>query len=92
MDLVKNILAYLKGKESGAEAKAPEGVCPNCWGKQEYDGVVRELVEDKQIDVNNHSANHAFIQDFVVNHVNGIQLKKGNSGLVCSRCHTEYPV
>jgi len=62
------------------------GACPNCWGEQEYDNVVRELVVDKQLDINNHEAKHAFIQDFVVNHVSGIHLQKGDSGLQCPRC------
>ena len=62
------------------------GVCPNCWGEQVYDNVVRELIEDKQIDVNNHESGHAFIQEFVVNHVSGIHLQKGDNGLQCPRC------
>jgi len=65
-------------------------VCPNCWGDQEYDNVVRDLPADKQIDVNNHSTRHAFIQDFVVNHVEGIQLKKGGNGMVCQKCQLKY--
>jgi len=66
------------------------GVCPNCWGSQEYDNVVRELTVDKQIDINNHSSKHAFIQDFVVNQVEGIHLKKGDSGLTCTKCKINY--
>ncbi|MFK7954382.1 MAG: hypothetical protein AB8B73_16135 [Ekhidna sp.] len=62
------------------------GACPNCWGEQEYDNVVREMVLDKQIDVKNHEAKHSFIQDFVVNHVSGIHLQKGESGLQCQKC------
>lgn len=62
------------------------GACPNCWGEQEYDKVVRELIFDKQLDVNNHEAKHSFIQDFVVNHVNGIHLQKGDRGLECPKC------
>ncbi len=69
---------------------AQAGACPNCWGQQEYDGKVRELIEDKQIDVNNHETKHAFIQDFVVNHVSGIHLKKGESSLSCPRCKRIY--
>jgi len=62
------------------------GACPNCWGDQEYDNTVRDLVKDKQLDVNNRDAKHAFIQDFVVNHVSGIHLKRGNNGYECPRC------
>ena len=68
----------------------PEGVCPNCWGLQEYGGKAIDLMEDKQIDVNNHNSRHAFIKDFVVNHVSGIQLKKHDQGHLCPTCQTQY--
>lgn len=38
--------------------------------------MIRDMYIDKQIDVNNHDANYAFIQDFVVNRINGIRLTK----------------
>ena len=47
-------------------------------------------MEDKQIDVNNASSRHAFIQDFVVNHASGIQLKKHAQGYVCPTCQRNY--
>jgi hypothetical protein len=50
------------------------------------------MYEDKQIDVNNHQAHHAFIQDFVVNMIEGIHLKKGDTGWECPTCHTVYPL
>ncbi|WP_405396261.1 hypothetical protein [Maribacter sp. Asnod2-G09] len=67
--------------------KVPEGVCPNCWGDQEYGNVVRKKYKDLQIEVNNHSSKHAFIQNFVVTHLTGIQLKSKVSGLECPTCH-----
>lgn len=85
MSLIKNIASYF---QSSSEKKpvAPEGLCPNCWGNQEYDNVIRELMVDKQIDVNNHEASHAFIQKFVVERVNGITLQKGVNGYTCPTC------
>lgn len=68
----------------------PEDVCPNCWGQQEYGGQVIDLKEDKQIDVNNSVSRYTFIQDFVVKHVNGIQLKKHEQGYLCPSCQTQY--
>lgn len=47
--------------------------------------------KDKQIDVNNHEANYAFIQDFVVTHLNGIHLKKGNNSFECPTCRLKFP-
>ena len=77
-----NIFSKIFSKKELVEGNA----CPNCWGELEYDGIVRELIKDKQIDINNHEAKHAFIKDFVINQVSGIHLQKGNDGLQCLRC------
>lgn len=79
---------FTKSKEP---IEAPEGVCPNCWGHQNYDTEVRDLLNDKQIDVNNHNQKHAFIQQFVVEHLDGIKLKKheGNTRM-CQKCKVVY--
>lgn len=68
----------------------PKGVCPNCWGKQEYGGKAIDLMEDKQIDVNNLKSRNSFIKDFVVTQLSGIMLKKHGQGYVCSRCQVNY--
>ena len=91
MGLVENITAYLKGKVAGKEIAAPEGICPNCWGSQEYAGAVRELEEDFQVDVNAGNAQHAFIQKFMVKYVDGIKLRNKIDGLTCERCKMVYP-
>lgn len=65
---------------------SPEGICPNCWGRQEYGPTVRRLYRDKQIEVNNKGARHTFIQRFVVNRIDGIRLRKGNTGHDCPTC------
>ena len=74
-----------KSKEE-TKGKTPEGLCPNCCGDQEYDKLIREMHYDKQIDVNNHTAQHAFIQKFVVNKVEGIKLEKTVQGINCPTC------
>lgn len=73
-------------KESVKEA--PEGVCPVCWGHQQYGEEIRKVYKDKQIDVNNHAANQSFIQDFVTTNLTGIQLKKTDKGSQCPTCQT----
>ena len=80
------LFSKLFSKEELVQAQ----VCPNCWGEQEYDGKARELIKDKQIDVSNHESKHAFIQDFVVNHVSGIKLQKDDKGLHCAKCGRTY--
>jgi hypothetical protein len=85
MGIITNLLNYFTPSDS-QNPETPDGLCPNCWGNQEYDNIIREMYEDKQIDVNNKEANHAFIQEFVVNRVSGITLKKGANGYTCPTC------
>ncbi len=84
--MIEKLIAFFKRPASETKNETPEGYCPNCWGSQKYGEVIRELYEDKQIDVNNHQANYSFIRDFVVNKIDGIRLKKGNKGYKCPKC------
>lgn len=88
--MINTLINFFKKSKKETEGKSPEGYCPNCWGTQEYDNEIRELYKDKQIDVNNHESNYAFIQDFVVKHIDGIKLKRGNNSLECPTCHTNF--
>ena len=84
--MFESVVNYLKKKDKGEDVAAPDGVCPVCWGYQEYDNQIREIVNDHQINVNAGRENYAFIQDFVVNHVDGIKLKNTIHGTECPRC------
>jgi len=88
--MIEKLIAFFKKTAQETNNETPEGVCPNCWGNQEYDSVIRELYQDHQIDVNNGQANHNFIQNVLVNKIEGIKLKKGNYGLVCPNCRVNY--
>ena len=88
--MIQTLMDFFAMTKEETKDKAPDGFCPNCWGTQEYDNTIRELYKDKQIDVNNREARHAFIQEFVVERVKGIQLKKGNNGIECPTCHAKY--
>lgn len=76
-DIFDDITSYFKNKNSKKEEASPKGTCPVCWGFQEYDGKIRRLLEDKQIDVNNHKDSYMIIQDFMKNNIDGIKLKEG---------------
>ena len=77
MDFVDQLIAYFKKPKKEIEGTAPAGTCSLCWGYQEYDGKIRKLLEDKQIDVNNHQDAYMKIQKFIVQYIEGIKLKKG---------------
>lgn len=84
--MIETLINFFKKPAKETKGEIPEGFCPNCWGEQEYDNTIRELYKDKQIEVNNHAANYAFIQDFIVTRIEGIHLKKGANGLECPTC------
>ena len=84
--MIERLITFFKKSASETKSEVPDGLCPNCWGKQEYDNVIRQLYADKQIDVNNHQAHYSFIKEFVVERLDGIHLQKGNNSLECPTC------
>jgi len=50
--------------------------CPNCWGDQEYENVIRKKYRDPQIGVNNFRSKYSFVRKFMVTYLSGIKLKR----------------
>ncbi len=71
-----------------SEEIANSGVCPNCWGKQEYDGQYIDYVKDQTKSNISGDKLHqkAFIQQFVETYLTGIQLKNDGNHKVCTAC------
>ncbi|MFT4753154.1 MAG: hypothetical protein ACI85Q_000692 [Salibacteraceae bacterium] len=88
--MIETLLQFFAKTKEETKGKTPEGICPNCWGEQEYNNQIREMYADKQIEVNNREANYSFIQEFVVTHIEGIKLKKGNNSFECPTCKMKY--
>ena len=87
MDIIDNITHYFTDQDHKEEASCLEGTCPVCWGHQNYDGKIRDLLEDRQIDVNNHKDSYMVIQDFMKQNIDGLQLKEG----ITKECPTCSP-
>lgn len=88
MDIIDNITDYFKDENNNKEASSPEGTCPVCWGHQNYDGKIKEILEDKQIDINNHKDSYMVIQDFMKQNIDGVKLKEGITK-DCPTCQPE---
>jgi len=86
MSFVETLAAFLKRPAAETKGKTPPGVCANCWGYYEYDGMYREFVRDKHIDVMDGRAHLNFMEDFVETHINGIRLQEKPEGLICPTC------
>jgi len=63
MNLIENIKAYFKNKSNKkVTTKAPDGVCPNCWGKQEWEGEYYKFMKGENENPSNETYN-SFIKD-----------------------------
>ncbi|MBK8501554.1 MAG: hypothetical protein IPL46_04735 [Saprospiraceae bacterium] len=89
MDLFGKLFSYFKQPKEETKGRAPEGVCPVCWGYQEYDDKIRILFEDEQIDVIRHRKKYTRIRKFVKEYIEGIRLKKGKIQ-TCPTCGEVY--
>lgn len=91
MYIVDQLVSFFQKPEEETKGNSPQGLCPVCWGYQEYDGKIRKLFKDKQIDVNNHRDSYMLLQDFVVNHIKGIKLKDSVTES-CPDCGSENKI
>ena len=77
MKLISDLISFFSQPETETKEKSPNGLCPVCWGYQQYDGKIRHLIKDKQIDINNHKESRPFFEEVIKKHVDGITLKEG---------------
>ena len=85
MSFIEKIASFFKGEGQIDENTLVEAhVCPNCWGKQEYAGEIKEYVKIKE-----DLGQKAFVAKFVETHINGIKLEKNGDTLVCKKCNVK---
>ncbi len=88
MTIIESIKKYFKNKiENKETSSAPEGVCPNCWGKQEWDGHFYELMRAKNITPETDTYN-SFKKEIVTKYIDGIVLKEDT--YTCTTCNMKY--
>ncbi len=92
MNLVKSLLNFLKKKDTPEEQPFPSGVCPNCWGREEYGGHFYERVVKENLNVNDKDPKVGWINDYANKHLKGIALKPSGNGeeMVCEKCNMSY--
>ncbi len=89
MNFFEQILEYFKRPVEETKDRAPEGVCPVCWGYQEYDRKIRTILEDEALDVIHRKKKYVYIRKFLKEHIDGIRLKKPEIH-ICPKCGTEH--
>ena len=88
MTLYTTLKTFLATKEKPTET--PEGVCPNCWGRQEYQGKFFEAVKREGIDTQNITEKKGWIQAYAEKHLSGITLTQSESHTTCASCGLKY--
>jgi hypothetical protein len=68
----------------------PEGMCPNCWGREEYGGHFYEAIKNHKIDLNNVEEKKGWIQAYAVKHFDGIKLDEKGGQYECVKCNNIY--
>ena len=85
--LFENIKNYFKKKSQNQETGlAPEGICPNCWGKQEWEGQFYEHMRAENIAPESDTYNN-FIKN-VTRKLGEITLKEGS--YTCTTSQISY--
>jgi hypothetical protein len=85
------IIAYIKANPSLKKNEAPEDLCPNCWGREEYGGKFYEVLKNKNVDINTAHHELGWIQDYAVKHFEPIKLDSSNKdNIVCKQCKLIY--
>jgi hypothetical protein len=87
MSITESIKNYFTKKSNNKETGlAPEGVCPNCWGKQEWEGNIYKQIKAKNITPESNTYN-SFINE-VVTKLDKITLKEDT--YECTTCNVKY--
>ena len=83
MNIIENLKAYFKNKSLNKDIlKSPENICPNCWGKQEWDGEYYKFIKGENNNPSTETYDN-FIKD-VARKLDKITLK--NNAYVCETC------
>ncbi len=90
MKLEQSLKNFIEKHEHEKEGESPEGLCPNCWGTQEYEGKFYEAVRNWDADVDTKNIDIGWIRDYVNKHLINISLKPHQEGQVCEHCKVIY--
>jgi hypothetical protein len=90
MTIAQTLLKWLRASDQAPANYAPDGYCPNCWGRSEYAGNFYDAVKNNSVDVNSTSPNVGWIQEYAATHLSGIKLAPSNNDLVCPSCKVQY--
>jgi len=87
MNIIASLKNYFETKFKGDNTlNSPEGICPNCWGKQEWDNEYYTKIRVKNITSDDNIYNN-FINE-VAEKLGKVTLKEDI--LICETCKTSF--
>jgi len=87
MNVLKNLKDYFKKKENNEHTgAAPKGVCPNCWGRYEWEGEYYKFMKGQDGNPSKEIYN-SFVQD-VARKLDKITIKENT--YTCETCKVNY--
>ena len=90
MKMIDALIDFLKKSPSQPKEETPKGLCPNCWGREEYGGQFFEAVKNHNVDINSKDPSIGWVQDYANKYLTGIELKAKDDQLVCQNCKLSY--
>ena len=88
MTLYNTLKSFLANSDQSTET--PENLCPNCWGRQEYQGKFFEAVKREGIDTQNLTEKKGWIQAYAEQYLSGIELVQNENHSICAACGVKY--
>lgn len=89
LNYLKNLLRSSE-EEGDRKQNTPEGYCPNCWGRYEYEGKIIKDLQDAHITLNNIEQKKGWIQAYTAEKLEGIKLEDKNIVKACPDCEAEF--
>jgi len=87
VNLLDSLKSYFRKKQRNEKTEnAPEGVCPNCWGSQKWDGEYYKFLKGQNANPSNDIYDN-FVKE-VARKLNKIQVSKDN--YICETCQVNY--
>lgn len=87
---MKTIINWVKAKLPYSATEAPKRFCPDCWGRQEYDGVFYEPIKIDKLNTNNIVIKKGWIQGYAIKYLTGLHTNNMNNNFVCKPCSLSY--
>lgn len=69
------------------QTKHSETICPNCWGRQEYQGAFKEAIAKEEVTLNNIDQKKGWVDAYATKYLHGIKLEKKGNKVVCPTCN-----